>query len=238
MVRKLRENGQLELMSGGYYEPILTVIPYRDRINQIKKLTQRVKELFDYDASGMWLAERIWEPTLPSSLYDAGIKYTVVDDTHFKYAGLRDNDLDGYFMSEDLGKSVSLFPISKQLRYTIPFQEPQATINELRKMSSDSEDRILVFADDGEKFGVWPETYKHVYENKWLDNFFSTIEENLDWIEMITFDEAIMQVKPKSNIYLPTASYAEMMHWSLFKETYKAYENFEHYLQDHNMYDD
>ena len=238
LVRKLRENGQLELMSGGYYEPILTVIPYRDRINQIKKLTQRVKELFDYDASGMWLAERIWEPTLPSSLYDAGIKYTVVDDTHFKYAGLRDNDLDGYFMSEDLGKSVSLFPISKQLRYTIPFQEPQATINELRKMSSDSEDRILVFADDGEKFGVWPETYKHVYENKWLDNFFSTIEENLDWIEMITFDEAIMQVKPKSNIYLPTASYAEMMHWSLFKETYKAYENFEHYLQDHNMYDD
>ena len=238
LVRKLRENRQLELMSGGYYEPILTVIPYRDRINQIKKLTQRVKELFDYDASGMWLAERIWEPTLPSSLYDAGIKYTVVDDTHFKYAGLRDNDLDGYFMSEDLGKSVSLFPISKQLRYTIPFQEPQATINELRKMSSDSEDRILVFADDGEKFGVWPETYKHVYENKWLDNFFSTIEENLDWIEMITFDEAIMQVKPKSNIYLPTASYAEMMHWSLFKETYKAYENFEHYLQDHNMYDD
>jgi len=238
LVRKLRNNGQLEMMSGGYYEPILTVIPYRDRLNQIKKLTQRVKQLFDYDASGMWLAERIWEPTLPSSLYDAGIKYTVVDDTHFKYAGLRDNDLDGYFISEDLGKSVALFPISKQLRYTIPFQEPQATIDELRKMSSESGNRILVFADDGEKFGVWPDTYKHVYENNWLDNFFSVIEENLDWIEMITFDEALQQVKPKSNIYLPTASYAEMMHWSLFKETYKAYENFEHYLQDHNMYDD
>lgn len=238
LVKKLRHHGQLELMSGGYYEPILSVIPYRDRINQIKKLTQRVKELFDYDASGMWLAERIWEPTLPSSLYDAGIKYTAVDDTHFKYAGLRDEDLDGYFITEDLGKSVLLFPISKQLRYTIPFQDPQATIDILKNIATDAGDRILVFADDGEKFGVWPETFKHVYENGWLDNFFAAIEENLDWIEMITFDEAVQRVKPKSNIYLPTASYAEMMHWSLFKDSFKAYENFEHYLQEHNMYED
>lgn len=238
LVKKLRKNGQLELMSGGYYEPILTVIPHRDRISQIKKLTKRVKELFDYNASGMWLAERIWEPTLPSTLFDAGIKYTVVDDTHFKYAGLRDDDLDGYFISEDLGKSVSLFPISKQLRYTIPFQDPHETINELRKMATESGDKILVFADDGEKFGVWPETFKHVYEDGWLDRFFSEIEKNLDWIEMITFDEAMQQAKPKSNIYLPTASYAEMMHWSLFKETYKDYENFEHYLHDNNMYND
>ncbi|KAA3608789.1 MAG: DUF1926 domain-containing protein [Calditrichaeota bacterium] len=238
LVKKLRDNGQLEIMSGGYYEPIISVIPEKDRIGQIKKLTNRVKELFDYDASGMWLAERVWEPTLPGTMHDADIKYSVIDDTHFLYSGLKDEDLDGYFVSEDLGKKVSVFPISKYLRYTIPFQDPQATIDLLGKMATEEGDRVMVFADDGEKFGVWPDTYKHVYENGWLDNFFTVLENNLDWIEMVTFDEVMEQVKPKSNIYLPTASYSEMMHWSLFTKTFKEYENFEHYLQDKNMYDD
>lgn len=238
LIRKLVKKGQLEIMSGGYYEPILSVIPDKDKIAQINKLTLRVKQLFDYNATGIWLAERIWEPTLPSSLNDAGIKYTCVDDTHFKYAGLRDEDLDGYFISEDLGKAVSLFPINQQLRYTIPFQEPEETINELRKMASEDENKISVFADDGEKFGVWPNTYKHVYVNGWLDKFFTTLENNFSWIEMMTFDQVMLRVKPKGNIYLPTASYAEMMHWSLFKETYKQFENFEHYLKDQNVIDD
>jgi len=238
LVNKLRNNGQLEIMSGAYYEPIISVIPEKDRIGQIKKLTNRVKELFDYDASGMWLAERVWEPTLPATMEDAGIKYSVIDDTHFLYSGLKDEDLNGYFISEDLGKKVFLFPISKYLRYTIPFQDPQATIDLLRNMATEDGENVMVFADDGEKFGVWPDTYKHVYENGWLDNFFTVLENNLDWIEMLTFDEVVEQVKPKSNIYLPTASYSEMMHWSLFTKTFKEYENFEHYLQDQNMYDD
>lgn len=238
LVNKLCKNNQLEIMSGGYYEPIISVIPEKDRIGQIKKLTEKVKQLFNYDASGMWLAERVWEPTLPGSLSKAGIKYTVVDDTHFKYAGLQDKDLTGYYVTEDLGHSVNLFPINKQLRYTIPFQEPQATIDALREMATEEGQNVMVFADDGEKFGVWPETFKHVYENGWLDNFFTLLEQNLDWIEMRPFNEVMQEVKPKANIYLPTASYSEMMHWSLFKETFKAYEHFEHYLHDQNMYND
>ena len=238
MIREMTKNGQLEVMSGAYYEPIISVIPQKDRIGQIRKLTSRVKSLFDYDAVGMWLAERIWEPTLPSPLYDAGIKYSVVDDTHFKSAGLTDKDLTGYFISEDLGKMVSLFPISKRLRYTIPFQPPEETINYLKNMATEDGQNVIVFADDGEKFGVWPGTYNHVFENEWLDRFFTILEENMDWIEMLHFDEALEKVLPKNKIYLPTASYAEMMHWSLFPEAFRKYEHFEHYLKDKNMYDD
>ena len=238
LVREMTASGQLEVMSGAYYEPIISVIPEEDRIGQINKLTQRVKDLFGYQAKGMWLAERIWEPTLPSTLSDANIKYSVIDDTHFKYAGLTDKDLTGYFLSEDLGKSVALFPISKHLRYTIPFQHPDETINFLRKMVSEDGQNVIVFADDGEKFGVWPDTYHHVYENGWLDQFFTAVENNLDWIKMYHFSEILPKIKPNGKIYLPTASYAEMMHWSLFPTTFRAFEGFEHYLQQQGMYDE
>jgi len=56
-VRGMVNAGQLELLSGGYYEPIMTIIPDRDKIGQIKKLTAFLKDTFNYEAKGMWLAE-------------------------------------------------------------------------------------------------------------------------------------------------------------------------------------
>ncbi len=238
MVRDMTGKGQLEVLTGAYYEPIITVIPEADRIGQIKKLSARVEQLFDYKPTGMWLAERIWEPTLAATLHDAGVKYTIIDDTHFKYAGLTEKDLNGYFLTEDLGKPVALFPISKHLRYTIPFQAPEETLKHLKKNARDDQQSVIVFADDGEKFGVWPDTYRHVYENGWLDRFFTAMEDNLDWIEMKHFAEIVPNIKPKHKIYLPTASYAEMMHWSLFPPTFRQYEKFEHLLEEQNLLDE
>ncbi len=235
LVRRLAEQGQLEVMSGAYYEPIISVIPEADRIGQIKKLSKRVQSLFGYRPKGMWLAERIWEPTLPSTLQEADMQYTVIDDTHFKYAGLNDSDLDGYFVSEDLGKKVFLFPINKELRYTIPFQDVQATLDVLKAFASEEGDKIVVFADDGEKFGVWPGTHHHVYAEGWLESFFTALEAHSEWIEMVHFSEALEQVRPKEMVYLPTASYAEMMEWSLFTPAYKAFEAFEHRMREERM---
>ena len=235
LVRKMTERGQLEMMSGAYYEPILAVIPHQDRLGQIAKLNRRVKQLFGYQPKGIWLAERIWEPDLPTTLAQAGIKYTVIDDTHFKYAGLTEEELDGYYLTENLGDVAAIFPISKRLRYTIPFQHPQETIDHLRENASPDGQTVVVFADDGEKFGVWPDTYQHVYRNGWLEDFFTALEQNLDWIEMTHFSEALRRVTPKGRIYLPTASYAEMMHWSLFPKTFHMYEDFEHLLQEKGL---
>jgi alpha-amylase len=237
-IKKMVDRGQLEIMTGGYYEPILSIIPDEDRVGQINKLTREVQQLFDYTPKGMWLAERVWEPTLPSSLNKAGVKYTITDDTHFKYAGLSEDQLNGYYITEDLGNSTILFPISKRLRYTIPFEDPQVTIDHLHSLATEDGTNIVVFADDGEKFGVWPNTFEHVYENNWLEKFFHALEENSYWINIIHFSEAIDLVAPVGNIYLPTASYAEMMHWALFPGAFKAYEDFEHYLKSKDFYED
>ena len=59
-VRDMVNSGQLELLSGGYYEPIMPIIPDRDKKGQIQKLTAFLKETFNYEAKGMWLAERVW----------------------------------------------------------------------------------------------------------------------------------------------------------------------------------
>ncbi len=236
-MKQLVARGQIELMSGGFYEPIVAVIPEENAVGQIQKLTHWIEDRFGQTPVGMWLAERVWEPSLPTVMHQADMLYTVIDDAHFKYAGLKAEQLWGYYATEDRGHLVYIFPISQKLRYTIPFQKPEATIEYLRELASAAEEVLIVFADDGEKFGVWPGTYAHVYERNWLTDFIRLLLDNRDWIELMHFSEAIRRLKPAGRIYLPTASYAEMMHWALPVPAYQAYEDFEHYLKDQGVYD-
>jgi len=234
---RMSEKGQIEILSGGFYEPIVSIIPREDALGQIRKLSAWVQSRFRQTPSGMWLAERVWEPHLPSLLKDAGVSYTVIDDTHFKYAGLEEEELWGYYATEDQGKILYIFPISQKLRYTIPFQDPEVTLEFFREIATEEGDRLIVFADDGEKFGVWPGTYPHVYENGWLEKFIQVILENRDWINLLHFSEALQKVNPLGRAYLPTASYAEMMQWALPSRAYKNYEDFEHLLKDRGLFD-
>lgn len=233
----LVSTGQLEMMTGGFYEPIMSVIPHEDKIGQIRKLTRYVKENTGYEAKGMWLAERIWEPHLAKPIYEAGVRYVVLDDSHFKNAGLKDSELLSYYLTEEEGSKVYLFPISEKLRYTIPFGAPEETVEYLRSVATEDGRTLVVFADDGEKFGVWPGTYEHCYDDGWLASFFEILRDNSDWINIVHFSEALERLRPKGRIYLPTASYREMMEWAMPTLAVKLYEEFEGRLKEDNLYD-
>ncbi|HXY55057.1 MAG TPA: alpha-amylase/4-alpha-glucanotransferase domain-containing protein [Nitrospirota bacterium] len=225
MLKKLAAEGRVEVLSGGFYEPILAVLPDDDKIGQVRALSDYIRHTLGHEAKGMWLAERVWEPHLPKSIAAAGIGHVVVDDFHFKMAGLRDDDLDGYYLTEEQDGVVRIFPGSEKLRYLIPFHPPEETIAFLSGLRSTERNRLAVMADDGEKFGVWPETYHTVYEEGWLERFFTLIEQNTEWLEPTTFSEYIAKEPARGRIYLPTASYMEMGEWSLPTRAMKEYDD-------------
>src|SRR6516165_6447330 len=72
-LRPLVARGQVEVMGGGFYEPILTMIPGRDRVGQIRTYTAYLEDLFATKVRGMWVPERVWEQHLVSDIVDAGI---------------------------------------------------------------------------------------------------------------------------------------------------------------------
>ncbi|HNB11042.1 MAG TPA: 4-alpha-glucanotransferase, partial [bacterium] len=100
-LRTLTDRGQIELIGGGFYEPILPIIPHRDQVGQIQRLQKYLLQRYEQAAQGMWLAERVWEPHLPSVLSQVGVRYVILDDTHFLHAGLSVDDLSGYYITED-----------------------------------------------------------------------------------------------------------------------------------------
>jgi alpha-amylase len=223
--------GRVEIVGGAFYEPILTMIPSRDRQGQIRSYTDWLQDRLGGVVRGMWVPERVWEQSLTSDLRKAGIEYTVLDDFHFRNAGLTDDRLYGYYVTEDDGHTLSIFPGSERLRYLIPFRDPSETADYLREIAQRQPGAVVVFGDDGEKFGTWPETNKHCYADGWLRRFFDMLSVNRDWLQTAPLSEAIDNVPPTGRIYLPDCSYREMTEWSLPVTQQLAYESAVHDLQ-------
>lgn len=234
-LRALCDDNRVEILSGGFYEPMLSILPLKDIVGQIKMMNEFISDKFGQTPKGIWLTERVWEPALPAFLEGTGIEYTLVDDAHFAYAGKKVDELGGYYVTDKAGKVLLIYPISQKLRYAIPFKEPEETLQILR----DAHNRGfagICYGDDGEKFGIWPDTYEWVYNKGWLHRFFETISNNDSWLSMTLPSEFISRYAPTERIYLPTASYQEMMEWSLPADAIPLYEEFLKYLKDNNLY--
>lgn len=212
LVRELVARGQVEPVGGGFFEPILQLLPERDRIAQIQLMSDELLRLFGKRPTGLWLTERVWEPHLARALALAGVQWTMLDDNGFEKTGIDGSDLFHAYVTEEEAHTVTMFPILKELRYKIPWAEPEETLRFVRESPDDAE--VFVYGDDGEKFGMWPGTYDHVYKNGWLRRFFQAITE-ADDVNTITVGEAAHLFRPRERIYLPACSYAEMEEWSL-----------------------
>ncbi len=216
ILKRLSDRGQAEILGGGMYEPILALLPERDRRGQIEALSAEVTRFFGKPPEGAWLAERVWDPDLPETLFAAGVKYLPLDDYHFVRAGLSTEELDGVYLTEYNGATVRVFPGSERLRYLIPFGDVGETLREIERMTSrDVPYPAAIFADDGEKFGVWPGTNRSVYGEGWLRRFFGGIAERGDWLSAMTFGEYASVAPTRGMVYLPTCSYIEMGEWTL-----------------------
>lgn len=216
-LRRLVDEGRLELVGGGFYEPIFSMLPEGDLLGQIEMMQDFLLRNFGVRPEGAWIPERVWEPHLPGVLARAGVRYVILDDSHFRAAGLLSSDLRGHYLTEDRGSLLSVFPGSEALRYTIPFQEPTATAEHLLSRPGSA----VVYADDGEKFGLWPGTKKHCWEEGWVDRFLDLLERE-DRIRTVHFRDA-MHRPPIGRVYFPTASYREMGEWALLTQGHREY---------------
>jgi alpha-amylase/alpha-mannosidase (GH57 family) len=216
------ERGQIELFGAGDAEPVLAAISNRDRLGQIARLSQKLAARFGRAPQGAWLTERVWEATVVPALVDCGIRYVTVDDYHFLASGKSAAELDGYFTTEEDGRSLDLFPISEALRYRIPFALAADTVAYVESLARELRPAAAIYFDDIEKFGIWPETYEWVYEKGWLREFIQRVLGS-GMISTQTFGEYRDRVRARGVVYLPTTSYIEMNEWTLPAPAAHAY---------------
>ena len=212
-VAALVARGQVEVMGGGYFEPILPSIPDRDKANQLTRLRDTVEECFGRRPSGLWLAERVWEASLARPLAEAGYGYTILDDSHFSRAGLSDEQLFQPFLTEEQGAPMTLLATGTKMRYLIPWRSVEECLAYFRETAAE-EERLVLMGDDGEKFGGWPTTATLCWKDRWVDRFFEMLEANADWLSVVLPGDYVESHAARGPVYLPAGSYPEMLKWS------------------------
>ena len=112
LIEDMVSKKQAEILSGGFYDPIFTLIPPQDRIGQIELLTTYLRKHFGKRPVGCWIPGMAWEQNLASSLSASDISYTFLSQDQFVQSGIPAEDLFSPCISEDQGKIVTIFPIS------------------------------------------------------------------------------------------------------------------------------
>ena len=180
-LRALADRGQIEILGGAHFEPILVALPQRDRRGQLRRMHEDLEARFGKAPAGAWLAERVWEPSLPFDLADAGYQYTVLDDNHLRSASVAEEDMWGTYTTDDQGRMLTIFGTEKGLRYLIPFRPVEELIDYVHaaaEAGGENGHRLGIMGDDGEKFGAWPGTFEHCWgKGQWIEKCFTALEQ-------------------------------------------------------------
>ena len=194
-LRNLLDNHQLELLSGGLYEPIFPFIPKEDRQTQISLMNRLINHTYGYVPQGAWITEHSWEPSIALDLSKSRIQYTCLPKEYFYNAGFEEKELSGYFITEDEGRKIAVFPIQQSLNDLIEQCSPEEAVNHLEELSK-NEDTTVVLAYEISK----PEPS----QIQWLKSFFKVLDSKSEIIETKLFNNYFQANKPKGRIYLPS----------------------------------
>lgn len=124
---------QIELLGGGFFSPLMPLVPGPDRLGQVELLTTFLRRSFGKRPRGCWLPDYAWEPSLASSLQAYGFDYSFLPERQFCVAGVDVSDLGSPVITEDQGRSLIVFPVFDALE---SFPSPQPIVEALSSLVS------------------------------------------------------------------------------------------------------
>ena len=106
---------QVEVLGGGFYEPLLPLIPPTDRLGQIEELTTLVRKLLGKRPRGLWLTKGVWDPAMVVHLTGSGMEYTFLEEGDFRRVGLTQQQVGLPRLTEHQGRLLTVFPYHMEM---------------------------------------------------------------------------------------------------------------------------
>ena len=155
---------------------------------------------------GAWLAERVWEPDLPTSLArpaTAGRSST----THTSGRPRSPRRASGApYSTDDQGSRLTSSAPSRACATASRSARSRTSSTTCATTRPRRATGSAMMGDDGEKFGAWPTTCEHCWgQGRWVDRFFEALEANADWLTTITPSDWLAAQPPLGRVYVPTA---------------------------------
>jgi hypothetical protein len=145
ILEDLAARKQVEILGGGFYEPMMPLLPHNDKVGQIELLTAYLRKKFGKRPQGCWIPPAAWEQQLVGVLGACGMGYTFLEESRFIAAGFSGAAPCVPCVSEHQGKIAVVFPLSERLRDAFAVQDAGQVLDQLTRTAEGS--LITVFPE-------------------------------------------------------------------------------------------
>ena len=213
VLAELMSGKAIEILGGGYWEPMLPMIPAPDRVGQIEVMTTYLRKKFGKRSRGSWITANIWEAHLASSLRSSGMDYVFLSERAFPM--VPNFRADSPVIAEDQGKTVLIFPVMDSLADRFLKVPPEHILDSLRVFET-FEDREVVVSLILDGWSLGGEGTNSVcYGERWLERFFEAVGNASDCLECVHPGRYLRSARySREKVYVPGPTYDSLMRWS------------------------
>lgn len=176
ILRELTDRKQVEILGGGYNDPLLPLLNSVDRNGQIDLLTAEIRATFGKRPRGMTLFQDCWDSSLVNNIHTCGIEYVILNSSIIQESKRTFLPI---FMS-DLGKNVDIFPYYNDL---LPNEQMLAeefiyNIEKAVLKAEKKDNHLQLDADRIIAIALTPEMVSKLNESKWFEQLGKYIQAN------------------------------------------------------------
>jgi len=187
---------QAEMLGGGFYEPMLPIIPLQDKIGQIELLTTYIRKQFGKRPQGCWIPGYVWEQGLVSPLASCGMGFTFLGWRQFALAGGNDAPC----ICEDQGKLITVFPVSRSVEEELTGKSIFAVLKNYNSIHNENGERIVSIFPD--KLNAGPE---ESVDWAW-GNFFDELSRCESFIETVNPGRLLKNLNGTQKLCIPDST--------------------------------
>jgi alpha-amylase len=211
LLEEMADRKQIELLGGGYFNPLFPALQSSDKIGQIEMLTTYLRKTFGKRPSGGWLYEYAWDASLPLVFRNSGLGYTFLPAEMLQQAGVFDAGIET-LVTEDQKKLLYVLPsfdLNETFGSAIPFE---SALEALRGRYPDAS-LFPIFVDGHSTHAMW--------ENSGLESPDVMFEKTFAWfqkncleVETLTAQTFVKSIRGGKLFYL-AASASSRFHGSV-----------------------
>ncbi len=135
LITDLIKKDQLELLTGGYYQPVLQLLQMKDRSAQIEKTTTYIRRRYGTRVQTLWCYDQIWNPSYISAMYLCSTSRLMIST----YDRLHDRQLQTEpFIMQETGRTIEVYPTDDFCsRLISDYSDGLLSFNDIRRSFDD-----------------------------------------------------------------------------------------------------
>ncbi len=199
LLNQMRARKQIELLSGGYYQPYFPLLPLSDTVGQIELMTAAIRTHFGKRPRGIFVDGSAWNSSLIPAFSKCGMDYCLLDCRFFPSYKEGEIPVLSPVILEQNGKTITAFPyLSDGSQYI--HDTPEAFYEKLVAHASDEMKICLIHLPVSRYIACLE---KNKEGKSWFSSFIDCCNRADSPVKLTNTAAVMKQKEPLSLAYIP-----------------------------------